>query len=161
MDRQLILGIGCMSVGAVLALGSLYLLLKQKPVVDQQGNVTEVDIPLFGKLRSNYPSLVAFFIAAFLVWFPVYVITKAPRKIPVSGKITLPGNGDASVGIVAGPVVVLGNDGKYKLDVLDGEQSYNGVAFYSIPGSPKQVYVATVEVKNGVGTFDATFGRQP
>jgi hypothetical protein len=165
MDPRFVLSLGCMAVGAVLAIGSLYLLLKQRPVVDQSGNVTEIDIPLFGKLKTNYPSLGALFIAAFLVWFPLHILPAPPavNRIPVSGKITLQGkppSGGVMVGIVPGNLAPLRNDGSYDIEVLDGEHTYTGVAYYNGDTS-KDVYLGGVSVQNGKGTFNAVLGRQP
>jgi hypothetical protein len=168
MDPRLILSIICMSVGAIFGIASLYLLFKQKPVLDASGNVTEVDIPLFGKLKTNYPSLAGLFIASFLVWFPLHK-WPAPlevKRIPVSGKITLKGKasyGGVIVGVVPGNVVRLRDDGSYDLDVLEGERSYTGVAYYDGQGSKesKDIYLGGVSVAMGKGTFNAVLGRQP
>ena len=39
----------------VLVAGGIAFLFRQKTVVDAEGNVTHVEIPIFGKIRSNYP----------------------------------------------------------------------------------------------------------
>jgi hypothetical protein len=162
MDQRLVLSLGCMGVGGILAFGSLYILLKQKPVVDQTGNVTEIEIPLFGKLKSNYPSLAALLIAAFLVWFPLHIFPTVTR-IPVSGKVTFqgkPGNGGVTIGIVPGNLAASHDDGNYEIEVLDGEHTYTGVAYYN-GGSMKDIYIGGVSVQGGKGTFNPLLRGEP
>ena len=43
----------------VCILGGLWILARQKVVVDQNGQATSVEIPFFGKMTTNVPSLVA------------------------------------------------------------------------------------------------------
>jgi hypothetical protein len=164
MDPRFVLSLGSMIAGFIIGLGSLYLLLKQRPVVDASGNVTEIQLPIFGKLKTNYPSLVALFMGAFLVWFPLnhFPAPTAVSKIPVTGKVTVQGKVPASgvmIGIVPGNVTLLRDDGSYDLDVLEGEHTYTGFAYYL--GDPKEVYLGGVSVDQGKGTFNAVLGRQP
>jgi hypothetical protein len=154
-----------MGVGAILALGSLYILLKQKSVIDQNGQVTEIEIPIFGKLKTNYPALAALFMSALLIWFPLYKFPPPPtvNRIPVSGKVTFngrPSNSGITIGIVPGNLAALHDDGSYTLEVLDGEHTYTGVAYYKGENA-REVYVGGVSVQNGKGTFNAVFGGQP
>lgn len=165
MDR-LILSLTSMIIGLIIGLGSLYILLKQKPVLDEHGNVTEIDIPIFGKLKSNYPSLAALLIGAFLVFYPLYRFpAPAPatvRRIPVSGKVTLqgiPANG-VMVGIVPGNLTPLRSDGSFNVDVLEGEHTYTGVAYYT-GANVTDVYLGGVAVEKGQGRFDAVIGGRP
>src|SRR5262245_61089465 len=143
MDPRFILSLASVIVGAIFGVSSLYLLFRQTPVVDAAGNVTEVELPLFGKLKTNYPSLVAFFIGAFLVWFPLnrWPSPQVVGRIPVSGKITVQGKrtGGILVGIVPGNLTPLRDDGSYNVEVLEGEHTYTGVAY--CPGDPKDVYL--------------------
>ncbi len=47
-------------LAAILAIGGgLMVLVRQQVVVDDAGNVSQIEIPFFGKLTTNYPSLVA------------------------------------------------------------------------------------------------------
>jgi hypothetical protein len=163
MDPRFILSLVSMAVGLTLCLGSLYVLLRQKPVVDQRGRVTQIQLPIFGKLKTNYPSLVAFFIGAFLVWFPLYKWPAPPPvvRIPVSGKITLQGkmtHNEVMVGIVPGNLVPLRDDGSYDLEVLEGEHTYTGVAYYA-GREATDVYLGGVAVEDGKGTFNAVLGQ--
>ena len=48
--------------------GGLWALVKQQVVVDESGVVSEIEIPLVGKLKTNYPSLVAIMLGIGLAW---------------------------------------------------------------------------------------------
>jgi hypothetical protein len=165
MDPRFVLSLGSMIIGLILGLGSLYILLKQKPVVDASGNVTEVDIPWFGKVKTNYPSVGALLIGAALVWFPLYKwpAPTAIGRIPVSGKVTLAGNTSYNgimVGIVPGNLAPIRDDGSYSIEVLEGEHTYTGVAYYA-GQDRKDVYLGGVLVEKGKGTFNAVLGNRP
>ena len=60
-------------VALIIAGGGIAFLFKQKMVVDDKGNVTHVEIPLFGKIKSNYPSVGICLIGAGLA---VYTISR-------------------------------------------------------------------------------------
>ncbi len=76
-------------VFGLVALIGAYALLRQKLIVDDSGNVIEVEIPIFGKIKSNYPSVVAIFIAAALCAFIIDKLTFEPDKIPMVATVTV------------------------------------------------------------------------
>ena len=43
-------------------------LLKQKAYLDKSGKPTHIELPLIGKMRTNYPSLIFVFLATFLIY---------------------------------------------------------------------------------------------
>lgn len=59
MSDSLILLILVLAIALVSVLGGLIALLKQQVIVDQNGNPTKIELPWFGKIQTNYPSLVA------------------------------------------------------------------------------------------------------
>lgn len=48
-----------LTIALVCVLGGIYALLKQQVVVDQNGQPSEIELPWFGKIKTNYPSLIA------------------------------------------------------------------------------------------------------
>ena len=63
-------------LGSVITLiGSMVFLFRQKTVVDQDGTVSEIDLPFFGRLKSNYPSILMGFIGAALAAFTLGKVT--------------------------------------------------------------------------------------
>ena len=56
MHLRLLLSVGMMIGGLVLGIGGMYLLATQK-FVRGTDNATEVEIPIFGRIKTNYPSL--------------------------------------------------------------------------------------------------------
>lgn len=49
--------------------GGMVALLKQQVVVDENGNPSEIELPWFGKIRTNYPSLFAIALGIVLAGF--------------------------------------------------------------------------------------------
>ncbi len=52
--------------GAVIAVLSTWALMKQKVTVNEKGQVTEVEVPIFGKLKTTYPAVVTAFLGVAL-----------------------------------------------------------------------------------------------
>lgn len=48
-----------LAIALVCVLGGIYALLRQQVVVDQNGQPSEIELPWFGKIKTNYPSLIA------------------------------------------------------------------------------------------------------
>lgn len=69
----------CAAGGVLALLLSVVFLFKQKTVVDQSGHVTEIEVPFFGKIKSNYPSVLIAFIGAALAAFTVNRIQPIPE----------------------------------------------------------------------------------
>jgi hypothetical protein len=67
-----VLALVVLFVALTTVLGGVVALLKQKVMVDDKGQVTEIEIPLLGKFRSNYPSLAAIVIGALLAYGVLY-----------------------------------------------------------------------------------------
>jgi hypothetical protein len=88
MDRLSILAVaGILGIAAIAAVGGIVALVTQKVFVDNQGHVTEVELPLLGKLRTNYPSLVAIFLGVALAYLVLHKITLKPEMVPITAKI--------------------------------------------------------------------------
>lgn len=78
-------------IALLATIGGLWALVKQQVVVDSKGHVSEIEIPLFGKLKTNYPSLVAIVAGMGLAAFIVNRVPIALEKVPLSAKISLEG----------------------------------------------------------------------
>ena len=50
--------------GLVIIFAGVFLLFREKIFLNEQGNVISITIPWMGKLKTNYPSVVAIFIGA-------------------------------------------------------------------------------------------------
>lgn len=64
--------------------------MKQQVIVDENGAISEINIPWFGKLQTNYPSLVAVLLGVSLAF---YVTSKlqpqiAIKRVPLTAKLT-------------------------------------------------------------------------
>ncbi len=71
----------CMIGGVLAMLGGVAFLFKQKVVVDAEGHVTEVEIPFFGKIRSNYPSVGIALIGAALSAYTLEQTSQTSPKV--------------------------------------------------------------------------------
>jgi hypothetical protein len=84
-----VLALVVLLVAIVATLGGVIALLKQKVVVDEAGHVTEIEIPLVGKFKSNYPSLAAVAIGTLLAFGVLHTLGIHPEKIPIIAKVLL------------------------------------------------------------------------
>lgn len=97
------LGLGAIVVAAIFA-------FKQKAYVDKNTNqvVTEIDVPLFGKLKTNTPAIALCFVAAIFAYFAYDLMKKrAPDLISFNGEVDVdqgatPGIDLVMVGITSG-----------------------------------------------------------
>lgn len=83
------IGLGVLFVGLVICVGSLYALISQKVIVNQEGQVTDIDIPFFGKMKTNVPSLVGIFIGAGLSFAVLMNWSAEPDTLPLKTIIKL------------------------------------------------------------------------
>ena len=68
-----------LAIALVCVLGGIYTLLRQQIVVDQNGQPSEIDLPWFGKIKTNYPSLVAVGLGIALATFVASKLDPAPE----------------------------------------------------------------------------------
>jgi hypothetical protein len=90
MDLRLVLPLGMMLGGLVFGIGGMYLLATQK-FVRADDNATEVEIPVFGRIKTNYPSLVAVLLGAFLLYIPLQKLPRETPKMHIEGLVTQDG----------------------------------------------------------------------
>lgn len=133
-----------MFIALVLCAGGIWALLKQKTVVDKAGNVTEIEIPVLGKLKTNYPSLGAILIGAGLA---VFVIERTPAeqdKRSLTARLLIDKTQPNSTVIVAAiprryfeplNTFTLGQQSSVSFDV-DAADTYSVVAFMPNPVRP-------------------------
>ena len=86
---SLILVILVSLVALVATADGIWALLKQQLVVDQSGNVTEINIPILGSFRSNYPSLGAVAMGVLLAYGVLHVSGIKPDTTPLVAKVLL------------------------------------------------------------------------
>jgi hypothetical protein len=160
MDLRLVLSIGMMIGGLIFGTSGMYLLAKQK-FVRGKDNATEVEIPIFGRIKTNYPSLVAVLLGTFLLFYPLKVLPGAPPRLHVTGQVTQDGQKPTKeILVVLAPAKYknfTGSDGKISMDVDDvpGLGDYTGIAYF-IDGKCKDVKFAEVNATTaGTGEFNA------
>lgn len=72
MDWSLPLFLLCSVAGLIMVTGSLFLLWKGRIYLDKEGNsVSEVELPLGIKFKTQFPVLLMFLLGAFLLAFPI------------------------------------------------------------------------------------------
>ncbi|WGH79853.1 hypothetical protein [Jannaschia ovalis] len=81
-------------LAAILAIGGgLMVLARQQVVVDEKGHVSQIEIPFFGKLSTNYPSLVAIIAGIALAYATMSRLVIEPQipTLPLSAQVTFEG----------------------------------------------------------------------
>jgi hypothetical protein len=132
-----LLGVGVLIVG----LGA-WLTYRQKVYLDPTDHsvVTEIDLPIVGKLKTNIPALALCFIGLLPISLGYREMTnRAPKLVPFKGEITLDGpsaaNVDAiTVGITSSAWSTLATPSgslliPVTINVPDSWQSYSAYAF--------------------------------
>jgi hypothetical protein len=162
MEPRLLLSVFSALTGVGLCGGALFLIARQRVIRGRGGASVELQIPLFGQLKTNYPAALALFLGGFLLYYPLSRWPEAGAKLPISGRITIEGRSShegVMVGIVAGgQMTITRSDGSFELRVPEGETAYTGLALYT-DGTTKDVYLGPVDLDEGSGKFDAVVRR--
>jgi hypothetical protein len=156
--------------GAVFGVFALYLLKTQRFVKGEGDGNIEVEIPLFGRIKSNYPAIVVVFIGAFLIFYPQYRQTPAPvgpcppaPPTPVS-QVTVKGTLHRSdqeslagiqVGVIPGTITFTDSDGAFSLSVNQVPGSYYVVA--TVPDSPYEPVWKSLSFTGDTAVFNYVF----
>ena len=131
------------AIGGIVAILSTWALLRQKVVVDSSGNVTEIEIPFIGKMKTSYPALGTAFLGVFMVTFAVTNIPDRPNSsplVPMQLEVSIP-DGEEFTMLFLGaipskqwvPVTRLPENGTISFEV-PGNERYYGVAVLVKPG---------------------------
>lgn len=106
MDTDsLVLVAGVLLIALVAVLGGIVALIRQKVVVDEAGHVTDIEIPLLGRFRSNYPSIAAVVIGALLAFGTLHMTGIKPGKIPITAKVLVASsNGQMRPNVIVGAI---------------------------------------------------------
>jgi len=146
--------------GLIFGIGGMYLLATQK-FVRGKNNVTEVEIPVFGRIKTNYPSLVAVLLGAFLLYTPLQKLPAQVPKLHIAGQVTQDGQSPKKeILVVLAPAKYknfTGSNGKIDMDVdnVPGQGDYTGIAYFA-DGNCKDVKFAEVSpTTSGKGEFNA------
>jgi hypothetical protein len=159
MDLRLVLSIGMMVGGLAFGLGGMYLLAKQK-FVRGKDNATEVVLPVFGRIKTNYPSLVAVLLGAFLLYTPLQKLPADLPKLHIEGQVTQDSQPPKKeIMVVLAPAKYKNftqSNGKIAMDVdnAPGEGDYTGIAYFT-DGNCKDVKFADVSPTKDGGEFNA------
>jgi hypothetical protein len=129
-----LLGFGAIVVAAIFA-------FKQKAYVDRntQEKVTEIEVPLFGKLKTNTPAIALCFVAAVFGYFAYDLMKgRGPELVSFNGDVTIDRQQDVGVvmvGITSGSWIqpATPNDSSVdvpvKITVPNSWPSYTAFAF--------------------------------
>ncbi|WP_126979372.1 hypothetical protein [Frigidibacter oleivorans] len=127
----------------LISLGGVWALLRQQVVVDANGQPTEIELPFFGKMKTNYPSLVAVLIGAALTSWVVNRIPVEFDKIPLNVDLAV-SDAFRNNGLVVGAIPLrymragtqLASEGGSLTLNVDRPDTYNVVAFVVSGVSP-------------------------
>jgi hypothetical protein len=74
--------------GLVMVVGGIWLLYSQKIYIDSQSKeVTEVEIPMIGKFRTNVPALVLFTLGFIPLIYPVFQLAGMAKEVKIRGNV--------------------------------------------------------------------------
>src|SRR5688572_5655356 len=90
-------------IALVIGIGGIVYMFKEKVIYDKEGNKIEVEVPVFGKLSTNYPAIGAFFISATLVAFIISQWMSVPDTEIISTSVDI-----EDVRSITSPTLVLG-----------------------------------------------------
>ncbi len=131
-------------IGGIVAILSTAALLRRQVVVDSDGNVTEIKIPFFGKMKTTYPAAGTAFLGVVLVAFAITRIpdSKASEPlVPFELEVKLPDDDSfktLSFGAIPSTqwksLLNLPDDGIIRFEV-PGNKTYFGVALMIQPGA--------------------------
>jgi hypothetical protein len=123
----------CAFAGMVLVLGCLLLLWKGRIVFDSvRGEISEVELPLGFKVKTQHPILVMFLFGAFLLAMPIYAVKDRLGVIPtvvISGQVQ--SEGGAVDGLKAYAIIAdcdVTNEVKLSLPLI--ENTFYRVKYY-------------------------------
>ena len=81
----------CSITGLIMMAGGVWLIYKEKIYIDRETNqVTEVELPWLGKLRTNAPALVLFLFGLVALIYPIYeskVVTEPTKLVAIKGSV--------------------------------------------------------------------------
>lgn len=81
--------------------GGVFALIRERDIVDEQGNVTEVEISGLGKFKSNYPSIGAIALGLLLGYFVSDGLHDIEMKVPLDAGLSIVGALDGKPVFVA------------------------------------------------------------
>ncbi len=58
MDTNTMFSLIIVCIGFIVIVAAIILIAKQKIITDKEGSVIEVDLPVIGKVKTNYPSII-------------------------------------------------------------------------------------------------------
>jgi hypothetical protein len=144
----------CAFAGMVIVLGSLLLLWKGRIVLDSvKGEISEVELPLGFKVKTQQPILVMFLFGSFLLAMPIYMIKERLSMIPrvaISGRVK---NDPATVDRLKAYAIIdacdVTNEVKFYLPRLEGTP-YR-IKYYDTVEPPSFVYNEVVDLDEATG----------
>jgi hypothetical protein len=101
MQDAIIAGILCFLGLCAIAIAAVFA-FKQKAYVDPTtGQITEIDVPFFGKLKTNTPAIGLCFLGAVFGYFAYDLMKKRnPEEVRFNGEITVDQDSNAGIEVV-------------------------------------------------------------
>ncbi|SIO29517.1 hypothetical protein SAMN05444722_1269 [Rhodovulum sp. ES.010] len=144
--------------GIAAVVGGVIFLFKQKTVVTQEGQVTDIDIPFLGKVRSNYPSIIVAFIGAAVMIFTVSRVDPTVPTIDLSADVGV-AEGSRRSGL---PVIIAAVPQQY-LGLTTLDETGKGKFDFTVEKTPGTAYnvvvLQPVEVtEDGITRYQSIHG---
>lgn len=89
MTTFALLSLGGLAFALICAAGGLWALIHQHVVVDKNGQITEFELPFFGKLKTNAPALVAIMLGSAIAYVVVTRVPVETDRIPLVAEVTV------------------------------------------------------------------------
>jgi len=138
--------------GLTMIVGGIWLIAKQKIYIDRETKQpTEIEIPIFGKLKTNTPALILFFLGLAGLWYPINALKSATKFLTVEGNVKFPKYPVTVYAVVQ--EATLQNDGSYNVTVPDlNEKNYTPVLVFLGGRYPfvRDSPVRKADQKNGI-----------
>lgn len=173
LSDNLTVSLGGLFIALVVGIAGTIFLFKQKVVFNEQNEETSIELPFFGKLKTNSPAMAALFISAALAAFVLYNWRQAPglpELIPITTSVTI----EAPEALTQ-PLLVLGvipqssmrvhtigpadKSVSVTIPVLKGEHSYSGLAQLRADGLSAVMMGSAIPGDDGNLLFKAAFPR--
>lgn len=138
----------CQAAGIIMIVGALFLLFKEKIYLDSQtSQPTSVEVPFFGKLRTNAPALVIFALGVVAVAYPLHF--DHLNYLKVTG--TVKSNAHPVVVYVVSSQSTVGNESDLEISLPQlPSKDYNPYVILVAGNTVDYRHIALSSAKNGV-----------
>lgn len=90
MNTFTLISLGALLFALVCAVGGIWALLVQQPLINDKGK-TEIELPIFGKMKTNAPALIAVLLGSAIVYAVINRVPFESDKIPLIARSSIEG----------------------------------------------------------------------